>query len=73
MDGATGGVAGMQALSGPAGVGTGTGTGAGTGAGAASPSGGKLPYTGFPAAVVGAVGVALTGSGAALRRRLRDR
>jgi hypothetical protein len=49
--------------------------GGGGGGGFANPAdtgsgGGGLPFTGFPAAVAAAVGAALAGGGAALRRKL---
>jgi hypothetical protein len=33
----------------------------------------SLPFTGFPAAIAGAVGAGLAGAGAALRRAVRRR
>jgi hypothetical protein len=52
-----------------------SGGGGGGGGGFANPvetgsGGGGLPFTGFPAAIAAAVGAALAGGGAALRRKL---
>jgi hypothetical protein len=66
----TGGEAG--ALESPAGTGGGGG-GAGAGHGGGGHGGGELPFTGFAAALVGALGSGLAASGVAIRRALRRR
>ena len=65
--GDAGGVAGQNAAGGGGSHGGG-GHGGGSGGG-----GGSLPFTGFPAAVAGAVGAAMTSAGVALRRWVRSR
>jgi len=51
-------------------VGAGGGAGGGTGVG---PSGDGLPFTGFPAAAVAAIGSGFVAAGASLRRAVRRR
>ena len=81
---ATGGAHGVvpgSAHSGSADGGGVAGTTGGMGGGAAgggpggghAAGGGELPFTGFAAAGVAAIGTALAGAGSALRRRLRQR
>jgi hypothetical protein len=48
-------------------------SGGGTSTGGSSGGGGKLPFTGFEAGVVGAIGSALAAGGTALRRAVRRR
>ena len=48
-------------------------SGGGASGGGASGSGGRLPFTGFEAGVVGAIGSALAAGGTALRRAVRRR
>lgn len=67
-----GGVGGENA-SGSDGGSNGGGSGGTGGGGGGETGGGNLPFSGFPAAVAAGVGGALTGVGAALRRRLRRR
>ena len=68
-DGGDGSDGGGDALGGP---GDGGGSGGGEGGGSAGGGGGGgLPFTGFPAAVVGAVGAGMSAAGLAIRKRLR--
>jgi hypothetical protein len=66
--GDAGDVAGDVASGGGLGAGSGGGSAGGGGAGA-----GKLPFTGFAAAAVAAIGAGLTGAGAAARKYLARR
>jgi hypothetical protein len=67
--GSEGGGTGGEVATGGAPGGGGTG---GTGGTQTVSDAGKLPFTGFPVAVIGAFGGALTATGAWLRRKLRD-
>jgi hypothetical protein len=58
---------------GSGGGGSGGGEGGGGSGSGGGGGGGKLPFTGYPVAVAGAVGGALAASGAALRRRMRPK
>ncbi len=49
------------------------GGGSGSGSGGGGAGAGKLPFTGFAAATVGAIGAGLTAAGATARRRLSRR
>jgi hypothetical protein len=55
------------------GGGGGSGGGGAGGAGGGGGSGGELPFTGFAAAAVGAIGAGLSAAGLAIRSRLRRR
>jgi hypothetical protein len=68
----TGGGGGGETLGGGGGGGSAGGGGGGGGSGGGG-GGGELPFTGFAAAAVGAIGAGLSAAGLAIRKRLRRR